>query len=60
MAVVKQKKKKCGTCANFKPDIYYDPVCYEITFMDGKKWAHKVTAKRDACEKYTEYRGVNS
>lgn len=54
MATKKQAKPKCETCRHYKTGIYYEPVCYEITFKDGKKWATKVTPRQDACTSYRE------
>jgi hypothetical protein len=43
---------KCETCSHFREGIYYEPVCYELSFIDNKKWATKVTYTRKACSKY--------
>ncbi|WP_373325664.1 hypothetical protein [Sporomusa paucivorans] len=51
---MKEPPLKCETCAHFREGIYYEPVCYELTFMDGKKWATKVTHRQKACGKYQE------
>lgn len=42
----------CKDCAHYLTGIYYEPVCYELTYMDGRKWARRRTPRNRACPKF--------